>query len=203
MTFTAASVPVAARHRFTEGNLVDQPLRAMLAGQTADILYSSPPWDDAHVKMYAQREWDFGAFFHAFVSLIEAHVKGWVFIEVGLATVDAAAQELCRAVKDVSVHHTTYGPRQAPLKSCLLVGHTEQPVRGRWVLLEEWSHGGVSQPHGIIGSVCLPGQVLLDPVCTNVHQARAAIRHGLVFYGNDHNPTRAAAIRRILEAGRS
>jgi hypothetical protein len=68
-----------------------------------------------------------------------------------------------------------------------------------WRPDELWLHGGSRQPRGCIGSVSEPGQILLDPCCTNVYQAAAALKLKLAFYGNDHNPRRAARIRTMLE----
>jgi hypothetical protein len=165
------------QHRFTVGTIAPgEPVRAMLRGQAADLCYSSPPWDDAHVKMYAPGVFDWSSFFHTLTEIVAAHVHGWVFIESGLAMADNAAAILSQACVDVTIHSTVYGPKKAQLPNRLLVGHTGKAVRGTWHL-----------PPG------------LDPCCTNVYGAQAAKRLGLSFYGNDHNPNRAEAIRRLLE----
>jgi hypothetical protein len=197
------SVSIAAQHRLTQGTVDDGPLALMLQGVTASVLYSSPPWDDAHVKMYLGRarrqDYSWQTFFRRLVSIVRDHVDGWVFIESGPVNVDAAAKMLSEVCRDVSVHATTYGPRRHPMPSHLLVGHTGQPVRGMWRLDPAGSRGGYAQPAYCIASVAQRGRILLDPCCTNVYQARAAVQYGMVFYGNDHNAKRAAYIRRLLE----
>jgi hypothetical protein len=188
------------QHRFTVGTIAPgEPVRAMLRGQAADLCYSSPPWDDAHVKMYAPGVFDWSSFFHTLTEIVAAHVHGWVFIESGLAMADNAAAILSQACVDVTIHSTVYGPKKAQLPNRLLVGHTGKAVRGTWHLPPGSEVGGAAQPRRILETVAQPGQTLLDPCCTNVYGAQAAKRLGLSFYGNDHNPNRAEAIRRLLE----
>jgi hypothetical protein len=195
-----AVAPTAMRHRFTQGTLAKgEPIYAMLAGQTADLLYSSPPWDDAHVKMY-DRRLDWNTFFTAFVGIVRDHVSGWVFIEHGIAMADKAAQMLSQVCADVTIHSTSYGPAKSKLPSRLLVGHTDKPVRGQWHIPNGCYDGGARQPLGILRSVAMPGQVLLDPCCTNIYGAQAARKLGLVFLGNDHLTSRGSNIKRVLES---
>jgi hypothetical protein len=196
---TAATEVFIPAHRFTFGKINEQPIRTMLQGQTVDILYSSPPWDDAHVMMAMGRRYSFATFFHTFCGIAKDHVDGWVFVEVGESTCDAAARLLSFACKDVAIFPTTYGPLRSRAPARLLVGNTRQKV-GRWKPDPAWVHGGSRQPRGIIGSVSKPGQILLDPCCTNTYQAAAALKLQLAFYGNDHNPRRAGRIRQMLEA---
>jgi len=186
-----------AQHRFTHGTILDAPLRLMLKNETTDILYSSPPWDDAKVRQYSHNRLDWPRFFDLLTSLIHNHVDGWVFLEIGLHTSDQGAERLSEVCKDVHVFATSYGTRANPTPSRLLVGNTNQSAAG-WRPHKLWLQGRLAQPLGCIGSIAKPGQVLLDPACTNVYTAQSARRLGLVFYGSDHNALRAQAIQRIL-----
>jgi hypothetical protein len=185
-------------HRFTVGTITDKPIQAMLRNQVADVCYSSPPWDDAKCRQYSGSRLDWSRFFDLLVKVIAEHVNGYVFLEGGVHTSDRAAERLSLVCKDVHVFPTTYSKPGMP--SRLLVGHTSQSMAG-WRPHKEWLRGKLAQPFGCVGSVSLPGQTLLDPVCTNVYSAQTARRLGLSFYGNDHNPRRAEAIRRILAQG--
>jgi hypothetical protein len=202
MTATTQSL-----HRLTVGSIDDPPLKAMLNGITVDLLYCDPPWDDGHMKSFARgasenREvplipMSWLMFMRSLVGVINHHVSGWVFVEMGTRHAEAAASLISEACVDVVTYNTVYGSPKRP--SALLVGHTDHSVKGRWRMPSEATHGGYRQVGSVVASVGRPGQGLLDPCCGLGYSARAARAAGMIFFGNELDPQRAAATRRLLE----
>jgi len=180
------------RHRVVDSPINGKPIKKMLEGQTADILYSDPPWDDANAKRLQGMPWI--EFMRQFMSVINNHVKGWVFVEMGVKHVDRAAEllsaECLRGVQVLGAHWHGHG------KNWLLAGNTEaQKVLN---IPPPFLQGGRAQVVEVVGMVSTPGQILLDPCCMNVYCASAALQHDLILYAASTHKTRA--VKKVLEA---
>jgi hypothetical protein len=203
-----ANLDIAAKHRLTVGSLDGEPIRKMLAGQSVQVVYSDPPWDDAHMLSFANMATKRTGIPHeaiswmemmrSFVKLLENHLEGWLFLEMGHNGIRKATDLITPVVVDLQVFPTTYGGRKNPNTGYLMVGHTQKSA-AHWELDDEWAHGGVRQVAGVVGSVAVPGAVLLDPCCGNGYSAKAALRAGMVFFGNELSEDRAGVTRKILE----
>jgi hypothetical protein len=195
-------------HRLTVGSITDEPIKLMLKGRSADVLYCDPPWDDGHMKSFARVAsrartvpvipipWT--TFMHGLVDIIRDHVRGWVFVEMGNLHVEQTRGYLLDVLDEVHRHEIFYGSPRRP--AALLVAHTEDPtLPRRWRMSEAASNGGLRQVKSIVASVGRPGQVLLDPCCGLGLSAKAAIASGMAFYGNELDPSRARVTRELLE----
>ena len=59
--------------------------------------------------------------------------------------------------------------------------------------------GGLRQVLAVLSSVAKPHDVVLDPCCGTGLTARACLRLGLTFYGNELNAARARKTAALLE----
>jgi len=202
MTFVLPPLSHINGHRLSVGSIGGIPMYRLLNGVTADILYCDPPWDDSHMKSFATMArkqtglptavipW--ARFMDELVRVIQEHVDGWVFVESGVPRAHAVHAYLESAgLFDLGVHTTTYRSGQSTRPSALLAGHSRLGQAVGWSLPPGGGSGGLRQVLAVVGSVATPGQILLDPCCGTGLSARAAVRLGLTFYGNELNAYRA------------
>ena len=198
-------------HRLVCGSVDGLPIHQMLNGTHADILYADPPWDDAHMASFATMarkqtgvavqpiRWE--TFITGMCSVLAGHVKGWVFVEMGRQHAERTASYLRLVCEDVTIHPTTYRSGGQERPTTLISGHRRPGHAATWRVPADGGTGGLRQVLAVLSSGAKPGDVVLDPCCGTGLTAKACLRLGLTFYGNELNAMRARKTASLLESG--
>lgn len=202
-------IDLAGRHRLTRADIGAPGLNQQLIGwQTVDVLYSDPPWGDANCRYwttinrrqtgmeYLPHSYE-GLLVHLF-RLVNLHVDGHVFIETGPRWAEMLEARAKECLEDVAVVPVEYRAGAKMLPSVVVYGRTERarPRPGLPEVLRGLS--GYELVHRAVGETAIPEGVVLDPCCGKGYTARAAIAHGMRFFGNDFNAKRLAETARVL-----
>ena len=199
------------RHRITNASIEHPILDQMLSGVTVGALYSDPPWGDGNMKYWVTMNKKMTGAEYAPISyhqllerifeLAARYVDGFVCIETGMRWGD----QIARMMPEHGLHHVRkfrlqYRAGGKMLDNLLLIGGTarnhEFPLSGYDDLYECYGAELVERVLGMIK----PKTAVLDPCCGMGYTARAAVKHGLAFYGNEFNAKRLAKTTAFLEA---
>lgn len=194
---------VTALWRTMVGDIMQgDPVGELLAGEKADIVYSDPPWGQGNVTYWRtqngeRQTTDWAPFLKRFCALASAHLKpdGHLFVEMGLRWVDDLAATMALLGRAERARwRCVYGSPKLP--NALWYSGPGEPV-------DVSGMGGFAMTKKALAAVAFPNALVLDPCCGKGMTARAALRLGMRFYGNELNPARLAVTEswcRKLEA---
>lgn len=167
-------------------------------GRKAEILYSDPPWGDGNVKFWATKASkdtgkavaaiSYDTLVDAFFKLIAKFVTGHVFIETGLRweadMVERMERVGLRNLERVQLQYRS-GGKFYP--NVLLFGSF---IGGVAALTRLEGCYGADVAADAVAPLARTGEILFDPCCGMGFSARAALRNGMEFRGNELNPVR-------------
>jgi hypothetical protein len=177
-------------------------------GERAATLYADPPWGDSHMKFFAtQRKKQtmideppltFESLLDDIGKLIDAHVHGMVYIEMGQRWTEQTEQALVNAgVNIIATHTIFYKGRNGLLPANLIEGQTLGAASVTPVNFDLSEMQGAKLPTAILKSRPV-NSIVFDPCCGMGFTAQAARANSLCFYGNEFNYARANKTAAIL-----
>jgi hypothetical protein len=195
-------------HRLRLGSIMDHEL----LDRQAEILFSDPPWSDGMLKAFATitarhtgrvpKQPTFARLADRFADVIDSCVTRWVFIECSTRTIDVMSFAILRRIPSfrLRVVEFTYGRRGQ--KAAMIQG-------GLWdwpPVVDLAGARGVEIRRRCLAPVAVSfrqtsgrGARVLDPCCGSGLVARAALPLGMMFIGNELNPSRHAIAAKFLE----
>ena len=187
------------KHRVTDHCITSGTIDKMMAGVTARVFYSDPPWGDGNLKYWATlNERMSGRSFAALTytelldrirDLIRKYVNGHVFLETGQRFVDRAVSDMNPVIGGIKTFRIKYRSGSRFVENYLIYGLTH----GSPPLSFDYSPEGMtgfSVVESCILAASAPGEIVFDPCCGMGYSARAAVNAGMRFYGNEFNPKR-------------
>lgn len=159
----------------------------MLAGETVDIIYTDPPWNNMRYWTTLDRKMTgrdrspekFSAALDRLFELTHRYLRGYLFVEMG----NMWAHEIVDRVAGMSDTHTMTLPYRASTSTLIVAATAGMPPFPK--LRPEGA--GANLVASLIAGVAVPGGILLDPFCGMGYSARAAVGAGMVFRGNELN----------------
>lgn len=189
-------------HRLTNGSLTDPQVDSLFEGRHATVFYSDPPWGDGNLEYWATLcerhtgthpdQVSHKELTDRILELIDRHVAGHIFLEVGLRWKQAWLDRLAKY--QPTAYSVWYRSGSRMLENVLIAGCTH----GRPVTLIPNRFSGAALSDYCVKQVALPGEVVFDPCCGMGYSARAAVKNGMVFYGNELNASRLAKTEAFL-----
>lgn len=193
-------------HRVSVGSIDDRQIDRMLGSKRIEVMYSDPPWGDGNVKFWAtmaKKQAGIDVRPMAFTELLAGverflpRIDGWAFIEMGERW-ESLVIEMCQRH---FAHVTTFGGRYRGGKDLLPYRIVAASNLGTFEAPDDWTRTGYKAVIGAVRAVATPGAIAFDPCCGLGYTARAALETGMVFYGNELSPARAAETLAKLEKG--
>lgn len=193
-------------HRLSQGNLLGPHLDRLAAGGV-DILYSDPPWNAAVLRKFqamAEREAGrpveqalYGELCERLADLIARYVRRFAFLECSRLDKDLMLDAVRSVTVAQAVHETVYG--QTGRARLIAASVSGEPLPA----LAVGALKGQAFVDYVLGTVARPGAVVLDPCCGEGITARAALAHGMTFYGNELTQAKVDVLARRLARGRA
>jgi hypothetical protein len=191
-------------HKVTNASLDAPIVEQALAGEVVSILYTDPPWNNAAYwktltkKMTGQevRQISSSDILANIFRLAKKYVHGHVFVEYGPRWREQVNQLFRENLHNVRVFDRTYLSGGRALPSILVYGATSKDY---YFNDEKAAHSDSLTE--IIAPVARPGAVIFDPCCGKGNTARAAMKLGMRFIGNELNAERLKATINSLKAG--
>lgn len=199
------------KHRIQHGDIMDG-IDSLMQGQQADFIYTDPPWGQGTLKYFQTlnkrqtgqkpKDVNWSQFMGLFFGILNRYAKDGVVIEMGQRWRDDVMIQAHRhGFKHGGVATSLYGNRKNPLpldlhfisKSGLL---ETNPILER-ELLKQWGFGVVDF---MFDEFCPDEGLILDPMCGMGYTAKATIKRGLTFYGNEINEKRLEKTAAKLKA---
>ena len=188
-------------HKVTCASLTSGELDTMLAGERVDILYSDPPWGDGNLAYWKTMNKKMtGAdvpqvkhdeMYDRLLELIATYVHGHVFIETGLRWGDYVIQRFLNAgMVDVASYPLRYTSGSKLMENMLVCATIGTNYKREWITFTPSPYRGAELVRRVVGSVAVPGGIVLDPCCGMGYTARAAVAAGMHFRGNELNQAR-------------
>ena len=203
------TVTTIGPHRVRLGD-VTTGIADLMGGDTADLLYSDPPWGAGNIKYWATMNRKMtgrvvepaplDTFLSAIFGIAQRYARRYVLIEYGVRWRDEiqnrgkAAGLTPRGVIDIRYRGTSKGDGLLPLDlHVFTVG--AQPIPPGYADGVRGSHGfdGVKRAFGPLARIVTadrPGAIGLDPCCGMGYTAEACKTFGLAFRGNELNEKR-------------
>ena len=189
------------QHRMTHASIEESIVDELLAQSNIDILYTDPPWGDRMVKWFAKLNEkqtgflnsviSFDALLSRIFSLSKQHVTGYLCIECGKQSVESLAKRFQdEGLYQPKIIQSHYAGRRTcfSIVAGMDAAHPVDPVCND---IKDLTGAAVSKE--IIGRLkpyISPDGNVFDPCCGMGFTARAAVAHGLTFYGNEVNALR-------------
>lgn len=196
-------------HKIETKSIEDVDYSSLLGGETADILYTDPPWGDRMMSFFGtmrEKQTDqsgdnisYEAMLRTLRDIIDDHVEGIVVVTVSMD--DDTVQTILSPVLHNADTQITQYRGGGELRKCktLLAGTAP-----------EYSFSGdISRTQGMTMATetihhakdAADGNLVLDPMCGQGNAAVAAIKNGCRFAGNEFNIARVNdAVDRIKTA---
>jgi hypothetical protein len=194
-------------HKITNASIDDPIVDSLLAGEKIDIFYSDPPWGDGNLKYWVTmnkkmtgREFTpltYTALIDRITGLIKNHVHGHVFIETGKAWEAETVQALNGLVHGVRTYKLLYKSGSKMLENVLIYGVTDPSIPR--MNFDPTGMSGLAVVNKCIEAVATPNGIVCDPCCGMGYSARAAVKNGMRFRGNEFNAKRLQKTIDFLE----
>ena len=168
-------------------------------GRKARALYVDPPWGPGTMKYWATlakkqagislENIAFDALLARIASIVQDHVDGHVFIEMGTKWVTELEDAMSGVLSDVVVEPTQYKSGTGLAPAALLHGRT----RGSVTAIDSTGLRhlmGKNLVDAALAKVAIPGEYVIDPCCGMGYTAYATLKHKMHFVGNEFNPSR-------------
>lgn len=199
-----SSVTLVGPHRLRCGSVTDG-LEELLDGARPSVFYSDPPWGDGLMKTFQTMARKTGQSPEAvtFVQLLEAVARvagsttGPIFIEMGRKWSPQAVGILQEVGGLHHVHQfavTYMGGMPMDLHVFTSTWQPIFPVE----YAESIQVEGPTMVQRVVAPFAIPGGILLDPCCGFGNSAKAALKFGMRFYGNELGATRLARTEKML-----
>lgn len=189
------------RHRLLCGDVMAGDVQRVLGRELVDVVYSDPPWGPGNLKYWGthakrKQSGDWRKFLDAFcVSVTRASPAGVIFVEMGLRWVDELAAIMRACGRAEAARWTVqYKAGNELLPNALWYSGPSLPAGFNPTPLR-----GAALPRYCIAPFARPEGIVLDPCCGKGYTARAAVAHGMAFYGLEYNASRLAVSRAWLE----
>lgn len=197
-------------HRVQHGD-VNNGIDALMAGDRAAIMYSDPPWGQGNIKYWATMNLkmngavnipaDLETFLSSVFGIAQRYVDRYLLIEYGVAWRDAIqARGVAAGFSPRGVLPLIYDSKNLPLDLHLF---TKGPQSFPAGYAEGVSHTKgfrtLEMAIGPLASILGQGSIILDPCCGMGYTAKAAMKYGLHFRGNELNAARLAKTMKRLE----
>jgi hypothetical protein len=194
-------------HRLRHGDFLEG-LGELMGRERADIVVADPPWGQGALSYWLglnarqnageeRRHLDHGIFLDHLFALFDRYAKGVVLLEYG----QRWRSEMIRRARDADWQPLTVSWRYRSggrLLSCdLHVLGRERPKLPRAYRERLSELYGLRAVIAAVEPFAVPGGILLDPCCGVGLYARAAVRHGMRFRGNELNLVR---LRKTMKA---
>jgi len=189
------------KHRIKHGDIMDG-IDDLMQGDKADFIYTDPPWGQGTLKYFQTlnkkqtgkepKDVSWSGFMDLFFSILSNYAKDGIVIEMGTRWRDDV---ISHSEKSGFIHGgvltSLYGSKKKPLPLDLHLlsksGSVEvNPIMQR-ELLKQW---GFNVVDFMFDEFCPDAGVILDPMCGMGYTAKATIKRGLAFYGNEINSKR-------------
>lgn len=172
-------------------------------GEMADIYYCDPPWGPGMMKMFdtmnrkhdpAQpaQEADYAQLLAKVLQDARRFAKGPVFIQYGVKW-EKEVRDLASAAGLTHVATVEAGYASGNGRQHIHIFWTSQPPPLPAGYLEQVrGTTGWDTARVVTAPFAVPGGILFDPCCGFGASAKAAVGHGMRFYGNELNAVRLA-----------
>jgi len=196
-------------HRVKHGD-VTKGIDDLMKGESADIVYSDPPWGTGNVKYWhsinkrqtgdVTTGQDYSEFLNSVFGVIKRYAKNIVFIEGGNQWIN---QEIETARKFGMRLHTTIdlnyraGSKLLPMHLNIFYKN-ERPKVSQEYLAELGASMGAKTARLAIAPFAKKGGIILDPCCGMGYTAKAGVFHGMHFRGNELNSHRLSKTKAFL-----
>lgn len=199
------------KHKIQRGDIMDG-IDKLMQDDKADFIYTDPPWGQGTLKYFqtlnkkqtgqTPKNVSWSDFMAVFFGILTKYAKDSVVIEMGQRWRDdimiGAHQH---GFKHNGVATSLYGNRKNPLPLDLHFisksGSLSISNSFKTNLLNQWGFGVVDF---VFDEFCPNQGIILDPMCGMGYTAKAAIKRGLSFYGNEINGKRLEKTFQKLEA---
>ena len=186
-------------HRVSLASVDCGVVENMLGNDRVSILHSDPPWGDGNLKYWVTlnkrmtgnvfTSLTYDALIARLFGLVHRYVDGFVFIETGLRWETLLAKRFeTEGLKNIRIVRMRYKSGSRWLEQTLVGGTTgpQYSYDYQYADLEP-----VDEIVTIIRSTKVPaGSIVLDPCCGMGNLARAAVKTGMRFRGNEFNAAR-------------
>lgn len=202
------SIYAAGLHRVAHGRIDGAALAGLLTeAGTIPTMYTDPPWGDRMMRFFATMavkqggqpppQMTFADLVARLALIVQRHISRDVYIEIGCAQAEQVAEAVRPHVGRLEVVDATYtmGGKVRPSK--LIVASKE----GALAIPPE-RPGGLKMVVNCF-TACGARGVVLDPCCGLGYTARAALKLGLTFYGNEYSKVRLDRTLQFLGKGKS
>lgn len=197
-------------HRVRHGDLMDG-LADLMGGKKADFIYTDPPWGQGTLKYWQTKnqkdtgaepqEVDHEKFLDAVFSTISELAAGPVIVEYGMKWRDEVAlmgNKNGLQHRGCTMIHYKSGSELRPC-DLHLFSHRQEDV-----LTPAFGNEVEGLFDFKIVDLCFQhyapkSGIVLDPMCGLGSTAKAAVKYGLTFYGNELNKKRLGETIKLLE----
>jgi hypothetical protein len=198
-------------HRVKCGNILDG-IDDLMSNNVVDIVYSDPPWLQSHMKYWetirlrhnpteVRRDNQLEPFLDMFFKIAITYSTNLVFVEYALKgefliNTHAEKAGLYRQALIVTLYKS--GSKLLPMH---LHVFTKRPITLPEGYIESVSlTSGIDTVMNAIKPFIVPRGTILDHCCGLGTTARAALKTGMVFRGNEINPKRLQKTIEVLNA---
>ncbi len=202
------------KHKVSNASIMSDEVDRLFAGEgKASILNIDPPWGEGNMKYWStlnkrqtgvdQPNTTFSALIDRIMDLANRYVNGVVIIANGITWEEQVAARMTKGgLHGVQTHRIEYRSGSRILPCSLLIG-TTSPTS---------SLPSYTPPSGVIGSKLVsdvighyslntkPDSIIFDPCCGMGYTARAAIKYGHRFFGNELNNHRLQKTINLLKS---
>ena len=193
-------------HLVAHGRIDGPALQSLLVSAgSVPVMYTDPPWGDQMMRYFATMAAKTGAaappqmafadLLARLAQIVDRHVRGAVFIEMGNKQAEQVAAAVRPVVSRLEILPATYTMGGVTRPSSLIVGWKElnfAPPVDR--------PGALDMVVNCLNATGITGTVL-DPCCGLGYTARAAMKCGWTFYGNEFNRARLDRTLGFLSRG--
>jgi len=165
--------------------------KTLLGGRKANILYSDPPWGDGNLKYWTTinekqtgkkfSPLDYNTLLGIFRDLIKNNVDGYCFIECSFKDLDLLEERFKGILFNVKKFAVEY---QGGTNGILFGGTSPNYAFN----IDLTGMSGFKMVDLCIKEC--PGEIVIDPCCGFGWTARAAVKNGRTFVGNEFNSER-------------
>jgi len=191
-------IQTIGQHKITNDSIESPIIDSMLAGEKVSVLYSDPPWGNGNLKYWVTmnkkmtgkefKPLTYSALITRIVGLIHNYVNGHVFIETGPKWEKETIEAIQGLIKNIRVYRLQYRSGSNMLENVMIYGVTD--TRHPMMQFDPSGMHGFEVPKQCIASVATPGGIVFDPCCGMGYSAKAAVRAGMRFRGNEFNAKR-------------
>ena len=197
------------RHRVRVGSLVDG-IDELMCGDKATVFYCDPPWGNAMLKFFQtlrkkqtgvdKQPVDNDRFLAALGTSAKQYARGPVFVEYGLKWADQVIRAMVACgllhIDTLDVWYGSGKSRRPMHLHVFTAGAAFELSAGHRSAIQSTQAGPM-----VIESLrpyVVEGGIVVDPCCGFGYTAKAAVHHGMRFYGNELNDARLERAREFL-----